>query len=198
MLATDNDTKVSTNTTPRPMPVYLTEPETPRPRKPIPIKSWLWKAFTFPFLAIVYVSLIAEGLKRFAPELGQPLWRVIPLPGVAHMRYYEGIHRLALCHVMAFIILFFSYFLTIAALRALFFPRELEHRSGLAFGTHKNFIVGLASVVLICDASFFYYSLLNSGIWGGNSLLSFTALLMTVAYLAILTGSAYIALTLED
>src|SRR5436190_23058889 len=79
MLATNNDTRLSTNTSHR--TAYSTEPVR-RPGRPFAVKAWLWKIATFPFLAVVYVTLIAEGLKLLAPELGQPLWRALPLPAV--------------------------------------------------------------------------------------------------------------------
>ena len=80
----------------------------------------------------------------------------------------------------------------------MFFPRDFSSRAGLALETHKNFVLGLSSVILIADSVLFYYAMVNQGIWGGGSLISFPALLATAAYTAILIFVSYVTVYLED
>jgi hypothetical protein len=192
MQATTNDTDLHSNS----RTSYLTD--RPARKKDIQWKAWAWKIGSFPFLAIVYVSVISDGLRRLVPELGVPLWRAVPLPGFSLLRNYEGLRKLDLAHMLSLILLFASWFMWVAVLRTLFFPRDFAHRAGLNLPVYTKFVFGLACVILVCDSSLFYYALVNGGIWGGNAFMSFPALLATCAYTALLVFVSYVTLHLED
>ena len=174
---------------------YYTSP--PRQRKRIQWKAWAFKLVSFPVIALVYVSVISDGLRRLVPELGLPLWRAIPLPGFSLLRNFEGLHKLDLAHVLSLVLLFASWFMWVALLRVKFFPRDVV-KTGMELPTYIKFVCALACVIIVCDSALFYYALVNEGIWGGNKIVSLPALLATCAYTAVIIFVSYVTLHLED
>ena len=161
-------------------------------------KAWLWKIATFPFLAIIYVALISEGLRLLMPALGQPLWKAVPIPGFSLLRGYSGLHKLDIAHLMAILLLFAVWYSWVVNIRLMFASHEFAARTGWNLQNYQTFVSTLSITILVADAILFYRSMLEQGVWGSGSIFSFPALLATVCYTAILVFTSFVTVNLEE
>lgn len=154
------------------------------------IRIVLWTVFIKIPLGVVYVSIIAEGLRILVPPLGQKLWK---LPLLTFLRDYEETHRLDLAPVMSVFILIAVFVLWEQVLE-IWLVRQ-EKGSAWLMDNKAILIVGLGSLVLGADICLFYVGVVQSG-WGGVSF-SFSALIATAAYLGVLVFVSLQSLTLR-
>jgi hypothetical protein len=154
------------------------------------IQYWAWQIFTKVVLGIIYLAVIAEGLRLVVPALGQKIHK---LPGLSSFNDYEFTHRLDLAH-------FFSLFMLIGvwSLWASMLRVWLEVDSRINDWDSENYrrlIVTLGSIILLADACLFYAAMTQIG-WGG-SVFSLSALLATAAYLAMIVFVTFASITLQ-
>jgi hypothetical protein len=170
------------------------EPQEPaRPRKPFPWRSTIFKAFTIPVLGAFYIPMIALGIKKFSSDFGMPIWRANPF--LEGLRNYVGLHRLEQAHVMAALLLIGSALLVSAGLKAI---ANFGEESGFGGVFIQKLKIVLGIVAMVADATCFYASLNDSGIWGATSVVSVSAVLLTAMYVLILLGWAVWSLSFEE
>jgi hypothetical protein len=157
------------------------------------LKYWAWEILTKGILGVIYISVIAEGLRRLVPALGQRLYR---LPGLGALREYEATYRLDLAPFLAVFILIAVWYLWDEILQ-LWLRRECDDdESPWNRANHGLLIVSLGIVILGSDAVLFYIAMTQIG-WQGAGF-SFPALLATVAYLAVLIFVSFVSINLRE
>lgn len=156
------------------------------------LKYWSWQIATKAVLGMIYLAVIAEGFRLLMPPLGQRLYK---LPGLGWTRDYEATYRLDLAN-------FFSIFMLIAVWylwgMILCFWLEVDPFSDKPTTNtdrHKAVVVVLGVVVLVADACLFYAAMTQMG-WTGATF-SFTAVVATAAYLAVIVFVTYVGINLR-
>lgn len=150
----------------------------------------LWFVFIKIPLGVVYVAIIAEGLRTLIPPLGQKLWK---LPLLTFLRDYEETHRLDLAPVMS-VFIFIAVCVLWEQVLEIWLVRQ-EKGSAWLLDNKAILMVSLGSLVLGADICLFYVGVVQSS-WGGVSF-SFSALLATAAYLGVLVFVSLQSLTLR-
>jgi hypothetical protein len=153
-------------------------------------KYWLWKVVTLVVLAPIYVALISEGFRLLIPAAGL---RLSKIPFLSFLDDYEATHRLDCAHLMALGLLIFVW---------MFWDLLLTIKLGGQFDTYgfepesfKKVVLILGLTLVCCDACLFFVSVTNSS-WGGSSF-SFSAIIATAAYVAILICVSFVSCILR-
>ena len=155
----------------------------------------LHKLATLPVIGIVYVALVSEGLRSLIPTFGQRLYRQ---PGLSFLRDYEGWHKFDLAHVMACILLVAVFSSWCINLRLWFAPHEFVARTGWRLEAYRLVATVLSWAVLICDACLFYAAMSQGeSIWDAAKTISWSAILATLLYCAIIVFLSFSYVTLE-
>jgi hypothetical protein len=150
------------------------------------VKYWLWKIGSAAFLAPIYIAIISEGLRLLIPPAGL---RLSKIPFLDFFDDFEATHRLDCAHLMGLGMLVFVWF---------FWDQLLTIKMGAEFNAYgfdpekyKKVVTILGSTLICCDACLFFLSVTNSS-WAGSSF-SFSAVLATAAYIAILVGVSFVS-----
>ncbi len=175
-------------------------PESPPPRRRHPwtiIRGILFKMFCLPFIGLLYFVVISEGFRVMVPVLSLRLYR-LPIPGFSRLRDFEGLQRLDLAHLFAIVLCFLTWYFWTAALWLMLAPQEYLARKRWNPVTYGKIMKGIAIALLSADAILFYRGLTEQagGIFGG-SWFSPTAILVTIAYVALIVGIALISVNLD-
>ncbi len=122
-----------------------------------------------PLVAVIYVTINAEGLRAFMPFFGMPVYR-LPVPGFGILREYDGWNRLDLGHITAFGLLILLSWIWAWVVKNLARTGdsefEREYRSTLFY------IWSIVSTALIgIEASVFFAGLVSfgGGLWSSTS-----------------------------
>lgn len=158
-------------------------------------RYWGWQLLTKGLLGIVYLTIVKEGFVTVIPVLGLKLSKVV---GLSFLADYESTYRIDLAVIMAFFVMMAVFWLWSRVL-ALYL-----HGDDTAFQTddpgfrqrRETVFYSLATAVLIADGILFYIALTQSS-WGGSAF-SFTALVGTVLYVAILIFTTIVAIDLKE
>lgn len=158
-------------------------------------KYWGWQLMTKGLLGLVYLTLVREGFVTVIPPLGLKLSKI---PGLAALDNFEATYRLDLAFVLAFFVMLAVFWLWSRVL-ALYM-----HGDDTAFQTddpgfrrrREIIFYSLATAILVGDGVLFYIALTQSS-WGG-SYWSFTALLGTMLYVAVLIFVTIVAIDLKE
>lgn len=156
------------------------------------LKYWAWQVVTKLILGVIYIAVISEGLRVIVPALGQKLYK---LPGLGALRDYEGTHRLDLAHFLAIFVLFAVFYLWDRILELWLESDEEFDDRGWNPEAHRRLVVVLGTVILGADACLFYVAMTQIG-WRGTTF-SFSALLATAAYLAVLIFVSFVSINLR-
>jgi hypothetical protein len=161
------------------------------------VKAWLWKLITLPFLALIYLVVISEGLRLLVPVLGLKLHK-LPLPGFSALRGFEGFYRLDMAHLFSVLLLWAVWYLWTVNLWILFAGPDFFARTRWDPETYTKFVRGLGVVILGADAILFYVGMTQQmgGMFGGGGL-SLSALLATVAYVGVIIFVSFVSVNLE-
>lgn len=150
------------------------------------VKSLAWAIPSKLIFGLVCIGILMEGLKCICPPLGQKLHK---MPLLGSLQSFEETHRLDLSLLFAIAIMVTVWCLWADVLRVLL------HRDKYSVLAPKDkFILVVGAIVLCTDAAIFYLGIAELT-WGGG--LSFTALLMTVAYVCVLVFLSYVSLKLK-
>jgi len=87
------------------------------------------------------------------------------------------------------------WYLWVVNLRAYLGDEDVFNHSGWNPETYRRFVLRLGVVVLGADAILFYIAITQQG-WSGNRF-SFTALVATVIYLAVIIFVSFVSVNLE-
>lgn len=158
------------------------------------VKSWAWKLVTVPIIGLIYCVLISEGLRYLFPALAQRLYK-LPIPGLSYLRDYEAFYRLDLAHLFSIFLFIAVWYLWVVNLRAYLGDADVFNRSGWNPEAYRRFVLRLGVVVLGADAILFYIAITQQG-WFGNRF-SFTALVATVIYVAVIIFVSFVSVNLE-
>lgn len=150
---------------------------------------WLWTIFAKVGLGIIYLAVITEGLRLTFPVLAQKLYK---LPLLGFLRDYEVTYNLDLAPFFAMFFLVACFHLWERKLQ--FWLCPLENELGFEPTFHGFLLTVLGWAIIGSDAFFFYRAVSRMG-WGGG--LSFTALIGTVAYVAVIVFVSYVSVCLR-
>lgn len=154
------------------------------------IKRLAWWILKMLGMGLIYVSVIAEGLRTLIPPMGQKLWKV---PGLAALKDYEGTYKLDIAPIMA-VFIFIAVTVLWDEILELWLLKLPEH-GHWRLDNREMLIVSLGTLVLGADIILFYSGLSQLG-WGGGGI-SFSALVGTAAYVGILLFFTYVSITLR-
>jgi hypothetical protein len=181
-----------------PPPRYRIRMRSPRPdRPPGSIAAYAayygWQVTTKLVLGCIYVACLAEGLKFLVPPLGQKLHKI---PGLSFLETYDATYRLDLAIPFSLFMLIAVFFLWSRIIRLwLEIDDEMEDVRGNR-DHQTQLIVALGFVILGADL-FIFYVAVTQVTWGGSAF-SFTALLATGAYVAVLIFVTYVGVVLRQ
>jgi hypothetical protein len=152
------------------------------------VKYVLWVFVTKGMLGTIYVTVISEGLRTIVPALGQRLFKQ---PGLSFLKDYKETHRLDLAPFMAVFILIAVFYLWERILKI-----WLSSDRDLTWENETILLMGLGSTILGADAILFYTAMAMDG-WSG-SMISISALLATVCYVAVIVFVSYVTVLLRS
>jgi hypothetical protein len=159
------------------------------------VKYLIWLAVTKIPLGVLYVSVMADGLRYLVPALGQKLYK---LPGLSFLQDYEATYRLDLAPLFALFLLLAVFWLWGRILRMWLFDPEEDDLGmpGANAAAARLMILGLGLVILGADLLLFYISMTQST-WGGTAF-SVSALIATAAYVAVLIFVSLVSVVLHQ
>ena len=135
---------------------------------------------TKPFFALIYFTMIAEGMRVVIPSSALKLYKV---PGLGALQTDAIGYRLDVAHFLSIALLLAAWFFAEKALLLWLHPGD-SPESGYDYDNYRRLITVLATMVIGGDALMFYVSVTEMG-WGGT-VISFTAFVATCAYLGAL------------
>ena len=150
-------------------------------------RYWIWQIGSKATLGLIYLAVISEGLRVLIPALGQKIYK---LPLLSRLQNYEATYRLDIAP-------FFAFFLLIAVF--VLWPKIiavwLSQREADEWSKEHQLLVVLGSAILGTDAVLFYYAMTQMT-WGA-SVLSFSALVATAAYVGVLVFVSWMSVKLN-
>jgi hypothetical protein len=151
-----------------------------------------WQVTTKCVLGVVYLAVIAEGLRIVIPPLSQKLHK---LPGLAILDRFETTYQVDLANIFAVFLLLAVWALWDRCLRIWLDVPAHCHPSWNP-ERYRQFIVVMGSIVLFSDAMLFYFAM-GTMSWGGSQF-SLGALLATAAYLAVIIFASFVGVSLHQ
>ena len=157
------------------------------------LKYWMWFLLKWCVLGVIYVAVIAEGLRQLMPPLGQRLHKVVPF--LADLKNYEGTYKLDLAPFLSLFILIGVFDLWERLI--VVYLRDSKPDSTYPWHPSKfmTFVLHLGLVLIGADAILFYLAMSQAG-WG-SSFISFSALIAVVAYGAVLVFVSFMSARLS-
>lgn len=145
------------------------------------IVFWGLNAVILPSVAICYMTIGADGLRRMMSGLSLRLHK-LAVPGAEYLESYSGFERLDLAMVIAFIL-----FVAVTILWVRVF-RELQNVGELRLQRNQNpirffLLIVIAAVVLITDAGIFFVGLSSQASSGWSETPAYVPLGATALYL---------------
>ena len=153
----------------------------------------LWICVTIPVMVLLYVTMIAEGIRMKFPFWAIPLFKVKGMP--KSMERYDIFHRMDLAIPASIGLLFLVWLFWDYLLQIWITPHDFHVRPRRNAETYKRLVVALGLALLLFDSYMFYSAMSFMG-WGGK--FSMTALLATVGYSAALVAVALITINLRQ
>jgi hypothetical protein len=151
-----------------------------------------WQVATKGVLGIVYLAVIAEGLRVVIPPLSQKLHK---LPGLALLDRWDTTYQADLANIFASFLLLAVFVLWDRCLRIWLDVPAFCHPTWNP-ERYRRFIVVTGSVVLVSDGALFYAAM-GTMTWGSSGF-SFGALLATAAYIALLVFISFVGISLHQ
>lgn len=153
----------------------------------------LWQVLTKGVLSLVYVTLIADGLKQFIAPLNMRLYKAVPF--LSFLQDYEATHRIDLSHPASLLLMVFVWVAWTIVL-IYWFPELGDSSTSFSGKQRSNDVfVTLAAILLIGEACLFYLSMVRVT-WSGAAF-SVSAVLGTIVYCATVLFSVLYSLKLS-
>lgn len=146
------------------------------------VRYWGWQGISKGVMGIVYCSIVSDGARRLCPSLGQKIYHLSPILGRVN-------HQLDCAH-------FFALFLLLGCWCCWTWLLQMWLGVKSYSFEHKLVILPLALIFIAVDTLVFYFAIAQSK-WGG-SLLSWSAMLMTIGYVAVLVFVTYVGIVLKE
>ena len=159
------------------------------------MKAILVKGLMLPMILVVYLGMISEGFRVLIATTALKLYK-LPVPGLIYLGRWAPWNKLDLAHILALFLCFASFYLWVVVLRAFLGDEAVFRRSGWNPEAYKQFVLTLALIVLGGDLILFYTATVTFG-WGGVAF-SFTALIATVLYAAIIVFTSFVVVNSSD
>ncbi|QDT43496.1 hypothetical protein Pan241w_35970 [Gimesia alba] len=153
------------------------------------LKYCVWQIFAKGGLGIVYIAIIAEGLRQLVPTLGQKLYK---LPGLTFLQDYEATYRLDIAPIFALFLMIAVWFLWGKVLQ-MWLVSDFAG-PGWNSESYAMLVYILAFTILGADMILFYSAVTQMG-WSGSSF-SFSAVIATAAYVGVLIFVSFVSLNL--
>ena len=145
---------------------------------------WGGNLLLTPLVCVVYVTVIAEGLRQLMAVFATRIHR-LPLPGAKSLREFQGWSEVDLAVVMSVLIFVVVSFVWIRIFKVLIAWSDLAdqgRRNPLLYG-----VLGfIALTILVTDILLFYWGLASKASSGWSDSPGFVAAAASVAYLASL------------
>jgi hypothetical protein len=154
-------------------------------------KLWGFKPVKL-LIGIGYVAVIAEGLRMVVPALGLKLYK---LPLLSALKAYEGWHALDLALFAGMLLFALSSWLWSTLLETWLYDDSSLRVSDRSAAKYERFLLVLGGGILFSDACLFYRAMTFVG-WGSKAF-SFSALLSTLAYVAVLVTVCAVSVNLK-
>ena len=140
-----------------------------------------WQILSKLIMGLVVVGIVSEGARRMEPSLAQKLYKVLPIA--------QNIdHRIDIAHCFALGLLIGTWWS---------WAKLLETWLGIKpYSRATTITLPLAFVFITVDTTLFYMATAQWK-WGG-SLVSFTSLLATAGYVAILVYVSFVSVQLKE
>lgn len=173
--------------------------------KRLPMKSWSWStfwarcryvgwcAFVIPVMVMLYMTMIAEGIRIKFAFWAVPLYKLKWMPKGAER--YDIMHRWDLAVFASVGLLFLVWRYWDYILQLWIVPDDFRVRRRQRSEIYKRIVIVVGVALILFDAYMFYIAMSYMG-WGGK--FSATALLATVGYSAALIAVALITLNLRQ
>lgn len=141
---------------------------------------YLANAIIMPVVAVIYATIIAEGLRRLMAIFQTRIYK-LPIPGVGLAKNYDGWDRLDLAIIMSLLL-----FVVVTWLWGRVFV-ELQGQGTIANKRHTQPVVFyllsfIAATLILGDAAIFYVGLSTQASSGWNETPSYVAPCATVLY----------------
>lgn len=150
------------------------------------MRYWTFQIASKGALLILYLSIIAEGLRISLAVLGKPLHK---LPGCSALYNYEMTHKLDLAMIAAIMLLFVIWraWKHILLRWTEWEPSQSSSADEVAFvrANRRNVLITIVGWVVILGEAGLFYSALAEMTWGSRGF-SFTAAIGTAVYIAVL------------
>ena len=160
-----------------------------KPKRTLPLaqvvaflKLWAFRAFKG-FIGLGYIVIIDEGLAMVVPALGIKLYR---MPFLGSLREYEGWHHLDLAFPAAALLFLLSSSTWCTLLEVWMYDRSTDQVIVRRSDRYEQCLRVVGGIILVADACLFYRAMTFAG-WGGD-VVSATALLSTLGYVAVLVA----------
>lgn len=147
-----------------------------------------WQMFSKVIMVGIYMAIISEGLRSMAPTMCIRLYK---LPFLHFLKYYEATFRLDIAPFVAVcigIVVFLIWERVVEAWLNGEFHGEWTDKAKL--------LACVGGVLLGADGILFYRSIVSMG-WGGE-VISFSALVCTVLYIAVVVGVSFLSFVLRS
>lgn len=148
-------------------------------------KFTAWELFTIVFLALVYLSMTAEGWRMLIPTTARKLSKT-GLPLLNRLALYEETRNLDIAHGLALVLMVLTMIFLFLAIRSLGEPDSIA-----------VLIPRAIAGVLVFGDGFLFYRAVEQMSWGGGAI-SLTALVATLVWVGILCGVSYFSVVLSE
>lgn len=157
---------------------------------------WCWKTFVYSawtiasktIISIVVFGIMTEGLRVLVPPLSQKMFK---LPFFGFFQQYEETHNLDLATLFAVGLIVAVWVLWHEVIEILLDLDRINE-----FSPRQVFVLTLGSIILGADAIIFSFGISEMG-WGGGGV-TFSSLVATAAYIALLIFSCWVSVNLKS
>lgn len=152
-----------------------------------------WYIITIPVMVLLYVAMIAEGIRLKFPFTAIPFYKIKGMP--KGLEQFDYLHRVDLALPASIGLLFLVWAFWEHILKLWVVPQDFHVRPRQKPEAYKRVVVILGVALLLFDSYMFYSAMTFMG-WGGK--FSATALLATIGYAAALISTALITINLRQ
>lgn len=152
-----------------------------------------WCIVTIPVMVLLYVTMIAEGIRIKFSFWATPIYKIKGMPKA--FEQFDYLHRLDLALPASIGLLCLVWLSWDQLLQLWIVPADFHIRPRQKPEVYKRIIVSVALTLLLFDAYMFYSAMSFMG-WGGK--FSPTALLATIGYAVALIAVATITINLRQ
>lgn len=141
---------------------------------------WGWQVAMLLALGLVFMPIVVQGLRVGFPTLATRI-----------------LGRMDMAVVIAWGLLFFVPFFWKKILQLWLGADRIFDSLGRYEENHKVLVTGLGGILLFADGYAFFSAIADAGDWDSESSFSFSALMLTAGYMAMVISMSYFSLLLR-